>query len=60
MKLRLLLATAAAVAASAAPFVQPASAAVCNPALQEVCSTAGIPCRMLAANPKLPDCPPMG
>jgi hypothetical protein len=33
---------------------------VCNPAFQEVCETAGIPCRMLAENPKLPDCPPMG
>jgi hypothetical protein len=59
MKLRLLL-TAAAVAAAGASFAQPASAAVCHPAFRDVCATAGIPCRMLADNPKLPDCPPMG
>jgi len=59
MKLRLVLA-AAVVAASAASFAQPASAAVCNPALKDVCETAGIPCRKLAESPKLPDCPPMG
>lgn len=60
MKLRLALATTA-LALGAAPFaVQPASAAVCYPAFEDICYQAGVGCRILADNPKLPDCPPMG